>query len=111
LVVGVLKCSQDNSSQLLKDYNSFIKRNAVAIRAFEAVAIQHFVRQTPENPRKGDRNYDKFTTEVANLYSLSSGDKEAYCASIAWRLGDTRELKSPEEIASYSYKFTQHPKP
>ena len=113
-MVGALKCRHDDKFNTVKSYNLFVTSNLELIKDSQAIAISHFAKQTPENPKLGDRKYDQFLTRLANLYSLASSytPMTVYCANIGQRFELLQKYgPSPNGMIKASYDLTGHSKP
>jgi hypothetical protein len=111
LVVGALQCAREHHPDEIKAYNDFNKTHSTHILAFQTVAINHFVNQTPEDVRLANREYDRFLTRAVNLYSEATNTNPSFCPAVLSEMAQMRSVNTADEMVKFSYRLTQHPKP
>lgn len=96
LMVAGLRC-RASGTDVLAGYNRFVQQHRVSITQFNTQLKAHF--NGAHGPREGQRQYDRFTTALANVYG-AGGSGAGNCRDMADLAEDATAARSPTALIS-----------
>lgn len=104
LMVAGLKC-RGQGPEMLAAYNRFVVEHRASIQRHNNVLRTHFIRM--QGKSGGEREYDRYTTALANAYGSTAADSGA-CADMV-RLAKRAASAKPVELVAVAEDYGLQP--
>ncbi len=105
LMVAGLKC-RGNGPEMLAVYNRFVVAHRSSIQRYNNVLRARFIRLSGKSG--GERDYDRYTTALANAYGATDADQQACDEMVV--LAKRAVLARPAELVPLAEDFGLDPK-
>jgi hypothetical protein len=105
MMVGALRCSAAGYNTAF-GYDRFVVRHRAELARHNDVLKAHFY--NAGGRQAGNRDYDAFTTALANAHSSGSDDMRGYCDRVDWLVRTAASTPS-DELVLFAEEISERP--